>query len=94
MAEIGKFNMTRTGSVMLETAPGELTHAQSFEGSADGFNQPFGTLSYTQPLAEGGANSGTCTWVAKTLLDDGSILPISRTVHGNASALTHAPRLP
>ena len=90
MAEIGKFNMTRTGSVMLETAPGELTHAQSFEGSADGFNQPFGTLSYTQPLAEGGAKGRTCTWVAKTVLDDGSIL--ADIAHGTWKRIGTEPR--
>ena len=91
MAEaIGNFNMARTSFTMLETAPGELTHVQSFEGTADGFNQPFGSLSYTQPLAEGGANFGSCTWIAKTLLDDGKI--IADIAHGTWNRIGNEPR--
>ena len=80
MADSGEFNLTRTIFTLTESSPGVLTHLASFEGSATDFNAPFGSLSYSQPLADGGANSGTCTWVAKTLLDDGSV--IADIAHG------------
>ena len=74
MADSGEFNLTRTIFTLTETSPGILTHLSSFEGSATDFNAPFGSLSYSQPLADGGASTGTCTWVAKTVLDDGSVI--------------------
>ena len=80
MADSGEYNLTRTIFTLTETSPGVLTHLASFEGSATDFNAPFGSLSYSQPLADGGASTGTCTWVAKTVLDDGSV--IADIAHG------------
>tara|TARA_B100000446_G_C10381097_1_gene280300 strand:- start:191 stop:571 length:381 start_codon:yes stop_codon:yes gene_type:complete len=80
MADSGEYNLTRTIFTLTETSPGILTHLASFEGSATGFNAPFGSLSYSQPLADGGASTGTCTWVAKTVLDDGTV--IADIAHG------------
>jgi hypothetical protein len=74
VASSGEYSFTRTGFTLTETSPGVLTHVTSFEGSATEFNAPFGSLSYSQPLSEGGASSGTCTWVAKTVLEDGTVL--------------------
>ena len=60
MADSGEYNLTRTIFALTETSPGILTHLASFEGSATGFNAPFGSLSYSQPLADGGASTATC----------------------------------
>ena len=80
MARSGEYSFTRTGFTLTETSPSVLTHVTSFEGSATEFNAPFGSLSYSQPLGEGGASSGTCTWVAKTVLEDGTV--IADIAHG------------
>lgn len=74
MADSGEFSLTRTIFTLTESSPCVLMHLASFEGNATDFNPPFGSLSYSQPLADGGASTGTCTWVAKTVLDDGSVL--------------------
>ena len=80
MADSGEFKLTRTIFTHTETSQGIITHLSSFEGCATDFNAPFGSLSYRQPLADGGASTGTCTWVAKTVLDDGSV--IADIAHG------------
>ena len=91
MADSGEFNLTRTIFTLTESSPGVLTHLASFEGSATDFNAPFGSLSYSQPLADGGASTGTCTWVAKTVLDDGSV--IADIAHGTWERIGMEPRI-
>ena len=56
MADSGEFSLARTIFTLTESSPGVLTHLASFEGSATDFNAPFGSLSYSQPLADGGAS--------------------------------------
>ena len=78
--EIGKFHFTQTNLTYMELTPGQITSVRSYKGTADGFGAPYGSLSQTQPLADAGANSGTCTWIAKTMLDDGTL--IADIAHG------------
>ena len=80
MADSGEYNLTHKIFTLTETSPGVLTHLASFEGSATGSNAPFGSLSYSQPLDDGGASNGTCTWVAKTVRNEGTV--ISDIAHG------------
>jgi len=75
MAEpLGEFKSKRTGFALTKTADGQIQQTASYEGTATGFGAFFGTMTLTQPLEEAGANSGTCTWIAKAILDDKSIL--------------------
>ena len=59
---------------MTKTADGEIQMTTSYEGTADGFGAVFGTLTRTQPLAEAGASSGTCSYAGLAVNDDGSII--------------------
>ena len=75
MAEpAGEFKSKRTGFTLTKTADGQIQQTGSYEGTATGFGAFFGTMTLTQPLEEAGANSGTCTWIAKAILEDKSIL--------------------
>ena len=64
----------------MELTPGQITSVRSYKGTADGFGTPYGSLSQTQSLANAGSSSGDCTWIAKTMLDDGTI--IGNIAHG------------
>ena len=72
--EIGKFHFTQTNLTYMELTTGKITSVRSYKGTADGFGTPYGSLSQTQSLADAGSNSGDCTWIAKTMLDDGTII--------------------
>ena len=75
MAEpAGEFKSKRTGFTLTKTADGQIQQTASYEGTATGFGAFFGTMTLTQPLADAGANRGTCTWIAKAILEDKSIL--------------------
>ena len=71
---VGEFKSKRTGFTLTKTADGQIQQTSSYEGTATGFGAFFGTMTLTQPLEEAGANSGTCTWIAKAILEDKSIL--------------------
>lgn len=71
---IGEFRSTRAAWFMTKTADGEIQMTTSYEGTADGFGAVFGTLTRTQPLAEAGASSGTCSYAGLAVNDDGSII--------------------
>ena len=44
------------------------------QGSGTGFPVVLGSLIFTIPLAEAGANSGSCSWVGRAVLEDGSFV--------------------
>ena len=72
--EVGKFRFTQTNLTYMELTTGQITSVRSYKGTADGFGTPYGSLSQTQSLADAGSSSGDCTWIAKTMLDDGTII--------------------
>ena len=66
--------MKSTGILFNRTADGQIQTIRTYKGTATRFGTIFGTSINTQPLAEAGASSGTCTWVGKALLDDGTLM--------------------
>ena len=71
---IGEYNFKNTGIVLSKTADGQIQQIVSYEGTATDSGSVFGSLISTMPLAEAGANSGPCSWVARAILDDGTLL--------------------
>ena len=71
---IGEYNFKNTGVVMNKTADGQIQQVNTYEGSATGFPTFFASLIFTTSLADAGANSGSCSWVARGILDDGSFV--------------------
>ena len=66
----GEFAHRHTGSAYSKAADGTIVANSNWEGTATGFGAIFGTLSV--PLPEGGATSGTCTWMGQAFQEDGS----------------------
>ena len=71
---IGEYNFKNTGIVLSKTADGQIQEIVSYEGTATDFGSVFGSLIFTMPLAEAGANSGPCSWVGRAILDDGTLV--------------------
>ena len=60
---VGEFAHRHTGNSYSRNADGTIVASSNWEGTASGFGAVFGTLSV--PLPEGGAKSGTCTWIGQ-----------------------------
>ena len=71
---IGTFTSKMSGLTLTKTADGHMQQLVNYEGNATGFGPFVGTLAVMHPLEEAGATSGTCTWVAKAILQDKSII--------------------
>ena len=71
---VGEFSLKHTGSAYAKTENGELASYANWQGTATGYGTIFGTLSLSQPLAEAGATSGSCTWAGQAFLEDGTAL--------------------
>ena len=66
----GEFSLKHTGTTYAKNSDGEIASYVSWEGTATGFGVVFGTLCFTNPLAAGGATSGSCSWVGQAFLED------------------------
>lgn len=71
---IGEYNFKNTGIVMNKTADGQVQQVVTYEGSATGFPTVFASLIFTMSLSDAGANSGSCSFVGRGILDDGSFV--------------------
>ena len=69
---MAEFSYKMTGFSYSANADRDVTTSSHWEGSATGYGAVFGTLSVTTPLADAGATSGSCTWVAGAALEDGT----------------------
>ena len=69
----GEHEMRSAGLHYDKTGDGKIKTIKTYEGTATRFGNISGTLIITQSLAEAGGN-GTCTWVGKALLEDGTIM--------------------
>ena len=69
----GEYTFKNTGVVVSKTADGQVQQLMSYEGAATGFPVVLGSLVFTMPLSEAAANSGSCSWVARGVLDDGTL---------------------
>ena len=67
---VGEFSLKHTGSIYRKTEDGGIATYVSWEGTATGFGQLFGTLQISSPLAEAGATSGSITWAGQAFLED------------------------
>jgi hypothetical protein len=70
---IGEFSLKHTGTTYAKTGD-EISSYVSWEGSATDFGTVFGTLRFPTSMAEGGATSGSCSWVGQSFLEDGTTL--------------------
>ena len=68
----GEYTFKNTGVVVSKTADGQVQQLMSYEGAATGFPVVLGSLIFTMPLSEAAANSGSCSWVGRGILDDGT----------------------
>jgi hypothetical protein len=68
----GEYTFKNTGVVISKTADGQVQQLMSYEGAATGFPVTLGSLIFTMPLSEAAANSGSCSWVGRGVLDDGT----------------------
>ena len=71
---IGEYSFKNTGTVLSKTADGQIQQVSTYEGSGTGFPVVLGSLIFTIPLSEAGANSGSCSWVGRAVLEDGSFV--------------------
>ena len=71
---IGEYSFKNTGVVLNKTADGQIQHVTTYEGAATGFPVVLGSLIFTIPLSEAGANSGSCSWGGRGVLDDGAFV--------------------
>ena len=71
---VGEFSLKHTGSIYRKTEDGGIATYVSWEGTATGYGQVFGTLQISSPLAEAGATSGSCTWAGQAFLEDATTL--------------------
>ena len=71
---IGEFSLKHTGSAYAKTENGELANTSNWQGTATGYGTVFGTLSLSQPLAEAGATSRSCSWAGQGFSEDGTTL--------------------
>jgi len=67
---VGEFAHRHSGSSYATAADGSIIATSNWEGTATGFGAVFGTLSV--PITEGGATSGTCTWIGQAFPPDGA----------------------
>jgi hypothetical protein len=70
--QTGEYKFKNTGVVVSKTADGQVQQLMSYEGGATGFPVVLGSLIMATPLSEAAANSGSCSWVARGVLDDGT----------------------
>ncbi len=68
----GDYTFKNTGVVVSKTADGQVQQLMSYEGAATGFPVTLGSLIFTMPLSEAAANTGSCSWVGRGVLDDGT----------------------
>jgi hypothetical protein len=68
----GEYKFKNTGVVVSKTADGQVQQLMSYEGAATGFPVVLASLIMTTPLSEAAANSGSCSWVGRGVLDDGT----------------------
>ena len=71
--QTGEYNLKYTGTVVNKTADGKVQQLMTYEGAGTGFPVILGSLIFTMPLSEAAANSGSCSWVARGVLDDGTL---------------------
>ena len=71
---IGEYSFKNTGTVLSKTADGQIQQVSTYEGAGTGFPVVLGSLIFTIPLSEAGANSGSCSWVGRGVLEDGSFV--------------------
>lgn len=64
---VGEFKMQMKNNSFEKDANGTIVAVADFEGTAGDFGVTFGTLRV--PLTEGGAKSGTCTWLGQSFPD-------------------------
>ena len=69
----GEYTFKNTGVVVSKTADGQVQQLMSYEGAATGFPVVLGSLIFTMPLSEAAANSGSCSWAGRGVLDDGTL---------------------
>ena len=71
--QTGEYNLKYTGTVVNKTADGQVQQLMTYEGAGTGFPVILGSLIFTMPLSEAGANSGSCSWAGRGVLDDGTL---------------------
>ena len=64
---VGEFKMQMKNNSFTKAADGTVVAVADFEGTAGDAGVTFGTLHV--PLPEGGAKSGTCTWMGQAFPD-------------------------
>ena len=68
--QTGEYNLKYSGTVVNKTADGQVQQLMTYEGAGTGFPVILGSLIFTMPLSEAGANSGSCSWAGRGVLDD------------------------
>ena len=58
---------------MIKTADGQVQQVMTYEGAGTGFPVILGSLIFTMSLSEAAANSGSCSWAGRGVLDDGTL---------------------
>ena len=71
--QTGEYNLKYSGTVVNKTADGQVQQLMTYEGAGTGFPVILGSLIFTMPLSEAGANSGSCSWAGRGVLDDGTL---------------------
>ena len=71
--QTGEYNLKYTGTVVNKTADGKVQQLMTYEGSGTGFPVILGSLIFTMSLSEAAANSGSCSWAGRGVLDDGTL---------------------
>ena len=69
----GEYTLKYSGTVVNKTADGQVQQLMTYEGAGTGFPVILGSLIFTMPLSEAGANSGSCSWAGRGVLDDGTL---------------------
>ena len=71
--QTGEYNLKYSGTVVNKTADGQVQQLMTYEGAGSGVPVILGSLIFTMPLSEAGANSGSCSWAGRGVLDDGTL---------------------
>ena len=71
--QTGEYNLKYSGTVVNKTADGQVQQLMTYEGAGTGFPVILGSLIFTMPLSEAGANSGSCSWAGRGVLDVGTL---------------------
>ena len=67
--QTGEYNLKYTGTVVNKTADGQVQQVMTYEGAGTGFPVILGSLIFTMSLSEAAANSGSCSWAGRGVLD-------------------------